>query len=515
MANKFQRVCIVNSAQSHFDRAPAGLAFVAGVCESLDIDYQVVDLNLGFYKTAGESAWSAVYSQSFQDMDRLPADLSQAVDQYIDTEIEKILEFDPDCVCLHVLTYVNQQWALRFLSRLRPHTKATIIAGGPGIGVGKHFDTDTVTTFGRVLVNQDLLDYYVIGEGDVALPEFLKGNINCLGINSANQPETRHPQIDDLSNIPVPSYRKIAIRDYHSPIKAPVINITGSRGCVRRCSFCDIGHYWKKYRFRSGKSVAEEILKHWRDTGALDFFFTDSLINGSMKAFQELQTALIEYMQQYPELKKLSYSGQFIIRPRASHPEHMYAAMKQSGCNHLQVGIESGSETVRNHIGKKFSNEDIDYHFEMCEKYQIRNSLLMMVGYPTETLDDFAQSVQLLKRYQKYLINDTALFLSAHYPTSLLPNTPLFDMMHELGIEQSDVNDPVQQWSIATNPELTVTERYRRWSEFIRTALELGYNLAPEIETFFDMNHQTWLDYNNHQPSNRVIPILSNTSILS
>jgi radical SAM superfamily enzyme YgiQ (UPF0313 family) len=139
----------------------------------------------------------------------------------------------------------------------------------------------------------------------------------------------------------------------------------------------------------------------------------------------------------------------------------------------------------------------------------------MMVGYPTETLDDFAQSVQLLKRYQKYLINDTALFLSAHYPTSLLPNTPLFDMMHELGIEQSDVNDPVQQWSIATNPELTVTERYRRWSEFIRTALELGYNLAPEIETFFDMNHQTWLDYNNHQPSNRVIPILSNTSILS
>jgi len=518
MPQRFQKVYLVNSAQSQFTRPPAGLAFMAGVCEQQDIDHKILDLNLEFLKFANEQTWHSVYSHAAYDLSRLPKDLEDKVNQYLDLIIEKITAYAPDCVALHVLTYLNQQWALRFLQRLRSCCDATIIAGGPGISVPRYLDQDQSTSFGRYLAMNNLLDFYAFGEGDIIFRRFLQGYRDDVGLNTANGPETWHPQLEDLSDLSLPSYKNIAIRDYYSPNQTPVLSITGSRGCVRRCTFCDVGHYWKKYRFRSGKDLANEILKHWQDTGALNYWFTDSLINGSLKQFNDLQTHLIELSMKWPELSSIKYSGAFIIRPKGSHPEKMFQMMKDTGCNHIHVGIESGSESVRNHMGKKFSNADIDYHFEMCEKYQIQNWMLMIVGYPTETEQDFQDSIEMLSKYQKYIINNTAFGLQLSRPASVLPNTPIYQMMEDLGIEHTGHVDQSQQWTVATNPHLTINERYRRWSELTRIALELGYNLPAEVAANLSMNKKSWQDHLQHGNSNTKkinIALRSNYDILS
>jgi radical SAM superfamily enzyme YgiQ (UPF0313 family) len=90
--------------------------------------------------------------------------------------------------------------------------------------------------------------------------------------------------------------------------------------------------------------------------------FTDNLINGSLAEFKKLNQLLVKAQDQYPSLKQLRYKGDFICRPRNQFTETDFQLMKQAGCEDLIVGIESFSEPIRYHMGKKFSNEDIDFH---------------------------------------------------------------------------------------------------------------------------------------------------------
>ena len=183
--------------------------------------------------------------------------------------------------------------------------------------------------------------------------------------------------------------------------------------------------------------------------------------------------------------------------------------MSASGCKTLYVGVESGSEKVRDHMGKKFSNADIDYHFEMCEKYGISNWILIMCSYPTETQQDFEDTLDMFKRNQKYLINDTIIGASISFPTLVLPNTPLNNMAEELQIHFLDREESIQHSKLDTfdhasvlfesrlNPDLTVTKKYQRWVDLIETAATLGYRLNNTTMSDVQANLDTFIKFKN------------------
>jgi radical SAM superfamily enzyme YgiQ (UPF0313 family) len=369
-----------------------------------------------------------------------------------------------------MFSYYQESITSMLLKKLKLRSTAPIIAGGAGIS----YVTENNITIGRDLLVKGLIDFYVLGEGDHVLDEFLHGN-HILGLNSNNYPtESWATQIDDLNSCSTPTYKKINFDHYLPGIASqPTISITGSRGCVRRCTFCDVGAIWKKFRFRNADNIIAELLKHVHETGVTQFAFTDSLINGSIKQFMDLVSKLSEIKDSHPELKDIKYHGQFIIRPRSQHSEKMYQLMQQSGCDHIQIGIESGSNAVREHMGKKFTNEDIYYHLEMSSKYNIKNALLMMSGYPTETLDDHRETIEFLKKCQKYLLDETVITLTLSEPYVLLKNTPIDEMKHQLGIENEHYT--THFFDIKTNPESTVWERFRRYIELKKLSIELKY----------------------------------------
>jgi hypothetical protein len=255
------------------------------------------------------------------------------------------------------------------------------------------------------------------------------------------------------------------------------------------------------------------MLQHWQQTGVTDFWFNDSLINGSIKQFMELLETIEQYQMQYPELKNLTFSGQFIIRPQSSHSERMYKLMASTGCNHLAVGVESGSERVRTHMGKKFSNADIDYHLQMCEKYSITNFMLTLVGYPTETEQDFQDTLDMFTQYQRYIINRTILGISLKYTMTILPGTPIEAMQSDLGIEWVHGHNNSIEWRSDQNPSLTVNARYQRWVTLIEHATKLGYSLGEEALDDVAANHQRILSMQGFDfvtsKNHLVIPIQS------
>ncbi|MAU88672.1 MAG: hypothetical protein CMC40_02030 [Flavobacteriaceae bacterium] len=308
--------------------------------------------------------------------------------------------------------------------------------------------------------------HFVVGEGEYALVEFLNGNLDYPGING-KPPQ----QIENIEDLPPPDYSDVMCKhDYDTAI------ISGSRGCVRKCTFCDVMTIWPKYRWKTGKKIADEMHEVAEKTGLKKIGFSDSLVNGSMKHFRDMCKELAS------RDKKVQWNGQFIVRGAKTFSSEDFDNLANSGCNGLTMGIESGSEKVRDHMRKKFSNEDIDYFMKNLGDRKIKMKMLLIVGYPTETEEDFEETLQLLRRYKKY-----AKYISVS-PHMMLTykNTPLdFDHRDLYDTEGFHWKNDISNYDI----------RLVRFKKVFEVGQQMGYKFnkhaLDKIEKFDKLQYQS------------------------
>lgn len=462
------RVLIVTTPVQDISLPPGALSILAACCEQANADYQILDLNLYLYKNFSESVVTELvndlYINKFRDDKNL-----ENYQQVCDHLLNQIDDYQPTHVAISVFTYASVLAVCTLLQQINKVRNFKIVLGG--LGVEQQVSEITQNqNFGNYCLDQGLADYVIFGEGDIAFTKLLSGNVDYPGINRENQ-----RQITDLNSLPIPSYKKINPRDY-SYADQPKALITGSRGCVRKCTFCDVDRYWSKYIYKSGQRIAQEMFEIWKETGTNKFDFSDSLINGSLKTFRDLNRTLIDFKAQNPNFKPL-YAGQFICRPRRELKEKDYADAAAAGCETLVVGIESFSESVRNHMKKKFSDESVDWHFAMSAKYNIKNVLLILSGYINETLEDHLINLDCLKKYQVYALSRTIYAINIQINgLELYKGTPLAYNADQYNIHYLAEDDPMQ-WISLDNPTLTPKERLRRSVELVVTAYKLGYKV--------------------------------------
>jgi radical SAM superfamily enzyme YgiQ (UPF0313 family) len=206
--------------------------------------------------------------------------------------------------------------------------------------------------------------------------------------------------------------------------------------------------------------------------GSSRFLFTDSLLNGSIKVLKDLCQTLIEY-KNTKQMKPVKWQGQFIARSRKDMPEEVFKLMKEAGCFFVSIGVESGSEKVRDDMKKMFNDEDLRYTFEMCAKYEIQMAWLMIVGYPTETEEEFQKTLELLDKYnwinEKKLIRSVALG-----PTlDIVPGSPLYNKHKDMNIKW----DEKKNWYLGDNNRVN---RIKRWLRLKQKCEELGYPIVEK-----------------------------------
>jgi radical SAM superfamily enzyme YgiQ (UPF0313 family) len=100
-------------------------------------------------------------------------------------------------------------------------------------------------------------------------------------------------------------------------------------------------------------------------------------------------------------IKAIPFENSFVPAFFIQSPEEDYRLMKESGCYGLDVGVESFSETVRFELGKKFTDDDMWWCFEMLYKYNIHHTLLMFVGHPFETDSDHQITLDTIRQIAK------------------------------------------------------------------------------------------------------------------
>ena len=384
----------------------------------------------------------------------------QEISKILQYSANRILEHNPTVIALSLLTFECQNftlWLCLLLRQLCPG--ARIVIGGPGI---KNQVANFNDKFRDTALDLKLIDHYITGDGDRALIEYVRGNYQFPGINT----DFWEP-IKDLDSLPYPDWSDYNFY-YYSQSFMPVVD---SKGCVRNCEFCDVIEFWDKFQSRKAENIFNEMKHQMEKYGHRDFDFRSSLSNGNLKEFKKLLSLMYEYNETKTfQAEKIKWNGSFIVRQKSQHPEEMWQQMGATGAT-LSLGVESVVERVRNKLGKNFCNEDIDWHLEMAQKYNVRIILMIITGYPTETKEDWEYTKQWFKDRAHYAKTIARLFLT---PIGILSGTGLERNFHSLDLIKIPTSASYTVWETKT---ISYSERMAYNADLNSLCSEIGFNL--------------------------------------
>lgn len=444
--------------------APAALK---PIVEKAGLSCLAVDLNVEVYEfTKGHQHQDQLIRFFFDET--IDENTGPILSNLFESTARQILAWKPRYVGLSLFSYVCQnaaKWLAYYIKKLDPDV--TILVGGAGClatftGPSEYIDN---------MLKMKLFDYHIRGDGENSLYELLIGNSGYHGINSL---EWKEMDQQELRSLPHPDYSDYLFEMYEKK----ALPLIGSRGCVRQCTFCDYIANWKKFQWRTADDIFNEMLSQHQKYNVRSFKFQDSLTNGNQKEFFRLIELVAEHNQKNPN-DRFSWSGYYIFREHTARSDREWELLSLSGAESLAVGIENLNQHIRYAIGKKFSNEAIDYHLEQAKKHNIRLILLNIVGYVNETQEDIDFAKQWLVDHVKYKDN---LYLQWGGTLGIFPNTYLDQNKEFLGIKIVG-NHP----SLWVNPSIGSTPALRaRWAkELNELGKQLGYQVADNMDNHF------------------------------
>ena len=326
---------------------PMGLLYIGGYLEQHDIEVKVLDVT--------------------------PAQLT------LEDVLDEIEREKPIVVGLSSTTS-GLRSAVTLSKVIRKEFKIPVGLGGAHINTEPDF-------FNRV----PEFDFAVCGEGEktfydivikIKKGEMVKGLINGEAI-------------DNLDDIPHPARHLIDFDKYRMPEsrvgdRKPHATMLGSRGCPFECSFCCIPAIGHKVRYRTAKSIVDEM-EAIHDSCGGNYNFVDDVLTLNQKQVMGICDEIINRGQE-------GYYNWYGMTRAEILKEELISKLYPAGCRQMCFGIESGSERVRTQvIGKKITNDDIKRAVDLCHKYGIQAYFFLMVGFPTETMEDIQATINIGK----------------------------------------------------------------------------------------------------------------------
>jgi anaerobic magnesium-protoporphyrin IX monomethyl ester cyclase len=256
------------------------------------------------------------------------------------------------------------------------------------------------------------VDVVAYGEGEVTAVElmevFVKGSRALAGVDGIyykdpESGEARHTPprelIQDLDGLPFPMPDPVYA---HHPRRA----ILTSRGCYYRCTFCAqssiLGH---NVRFRSPANVVDEI-EYWYKTGIRSFIIQDSTFTSKIERAMEIMDLIRE--------RGLKINWGFQTRVDLLPRELMQKA-KESGCDYIWIGVESGDPDILKAIRKGITMDQVRKAVEVIREFDIETYLYFILGFTEDTFETMRATVEFARELDCY---QTSFFMFTPFPGS-------------------------------------------------------------------------------------------------
>jgi anaerobic magnesium-protoporphyrin IX monomethyl ester cyclase len=176
--------------------------------------------------------------------------------------------------------------------------------------------------------------------------------------------------------------------------RQPYASIYTSLSCPFNCSFCCIaapfGAAGTGYRLRDPKAVVEEVNRLYTIYGVRTFKIIDEMFVLNAKHVSAICDGIIALGYAH-ELNFWAYARVDTIKPA------MLEKMRAAGIRWLALGIESGSEDVRDTARKSITSDKIESIVEQIKLTDINVIGNYIFGLPGETQDSMRKTLDLAK----------------------------------------------------------------------------------------------------------------------
>lgn len=335
--------------------------------------------------------------------------------------VDQILKLEPSLVCFSA-SHREYDEVLRMNETLKSknHNIKTII-GGPQ----------------ATYRPSDFLDhgfeFVCIGEGEETLYEFVQelftGNKKwekIKGLAWKNSEKSffneKRPLIseDKINLVKIPPFDKLDPKYFEmsgATIRGLILKgalLLTTRGCPFSCSFCGCNLiFGKKLRFKRLENIEKELKYLKEELGVEGIWIVDDTFTIKKDHVINVSKLLKKYDMVWGCQSRVNTLDKEIIN-----------IMKDCGCVQIDLGVESGSQRILNDIiHKKTDINQVKEAFKLLKEYGVRSLANFMIGFPTETCQDFKKTLELAKNIKA----DEYVFAIA----TPLPGTELYKMVGE------------------------------------------------------------------------------------
>ncbi len=170
-------------------------------------------------------------------------------------------------------------------------------------------------------------------------------------------------------------------------------------GCNNFCSYCIVPYVRGRERSRKPEDIIKEIKELVAD-GVVEIMLLGQNVNSYGKTLEPKVSfaKLLEMIEEIEGLKR--------IRFMTSHPKDLsdelieVMANSKKICKHLHLPVQSGSSKVLKDMNRSYTKED---YLKLVDKIKtaipdISLTTDIIVGFPTETEEDFMETLDVVKR---------------------------------------------------------------------------------------------------------------------
>jgi len=193
--------------------------------------------------------------------------------------------------------------------------------------------------------------------------------------------------------------------------------------------------------------------------------------------------------------------------------------MKRSGCEFVDLGLESGSQTILDNMDKRLKKEQSFEAIRMLNDYGIISRGSFIIGYPGETTDTFSETID--------FINGSGLPYYHPYLFYYTGNTLVHQEREALGLKglglawRHDTMDSVEASLLMSHMLERIDKSFTDGQAYVEEIYKLlrgeGYSPA-EILELFKLKRELQLSIKeasvNGQSSNEIERILSDLQVV-
>lgn len=245
------------------------------------------------------------------------------------------------------------------------------------------------------------VDALCIGAGEETMLEVAEGYeleyISGLKLRNRNIYLPRNPEMD-IDKYPYPDY-SLVNQDWYTQMSTYTITGWGykgisaltSRSCPYSCKFC-ASDWSKPFRYHSADYVVG-LAKHLLKLPVDVISFFDDTIAINEQRLNEICEGFIREKIFYP-YTHFRWIGE--LRANQVKPETL-KLMKDAGCFHIGMGLESGSDRMLREIEKKTTVEENRQACNYIKEAGLSLGVSFMMGIPHETEEDMRATIAFMK----------------------------------------------------------------------------------------------------------------------